>query len=205
MHRFSPFALAAAALLLLPARTSFGRQTAVNLFNGEDLSGWQIHGTEEWFVEDGTLVCESGPDTGYGYLATDRVFNDFDLEVDFLQESNGNSGVFFRSWVTGTRIRGWQAEVAPPGHATGGVYESYGRGWLARPDSSTEVAAFNKDDWNRLRVRVVGGHVQTWLNGHPMVDFEDPTIGEATGRIALQIHDGGGIRVRWRRLVIIPL
>ncbi len=192
-------------LAVLPCTASFGRQAAVPLFNGTDLAGWQIHGTEEWYVDDGTLVCESGPDAGYGYLATDQVFGDFDLEVDFLQEANGNSGVFFRSWVTGTRIRGWQAEVAPPGHATGGIYESYGRGWLARPDSSDEVAAFRPGDWNRLRVRVVGGLVQTWLNGVPMVEFEDPAIAEATGRVALQIHDGGGIRVRWRRLVIIPL
>ena len=38
----------------------------------------------------------------------------------------------------------------------------------------------------------------TWLNGEPMVDFRDAKIGAAQGRIALQIHDGGGIKVLWR-------
>lgn len=198
-------ALALLLVLGLSSTSAHARQEAVALFNGTDLSGWQVYGTEEWYVEDGTLVCASGPDAGYGYLATDRVFRDFDLEVDFLQEADGNSGVFFRSWITGTRIRGWQAEVAPPGRATGGVYESYGRGWLARPDSSVETGAFRPGDWNRLRVRVVGGHVRTWLNDVPMVDFTDDRIAEASGRIALQIHDGGGIRVRWRRLLLTPL
>ena len=32
----------------------------VSLFNGDDLDGWQVHGTELWYVEDGDLVCESG-------------------------------------------------------------------------------------------------------------------------------------------------
>jgi hypothetical protein len=48
--------------------------------------------------------------------------------------------------------------------------------------------------------------VQTWLNGHAMVDFTDQKIGEAEGSIALQIHDGGGIKVRWRNLKVrIPV
>ncbi len=193
------------ALLFLLAGTAGAQPGPIALFNGRDLSGWQVYGTEEWYVEDGTLVCESGPDKGYGYLGTDAVFRDFDLSAEFFQESNGNSGLFFRSFVTGTRVRGWQAEVAPRGHATGGVYESYGRGWIARPDSVAESAAFREGEWNTIRVRVEGGHVQTWLNGVPMVDFVDETVGRATGRIALQIHDGGGIKVRWRNLVLSTL
>ena len=174
---------------------------AVSLFNGEDLSGWNIHGTEKWYVENGELVCESGPDEEYGYLATEQIFKDFDLSVDFKQEANGNSGIFFRSSLEGTIISGWQVEVAPPGNDSGGIYESYGRGWLVQPDSVKD-SALNMGEWNTMRIRVVGDHVQTWLNETPMVDFMDEKIGEAEGSIALQIHDGGGIKVRWRNLVI---
>jgi hypothetical protein len=53
-----------------------------------------------------------------------------------------------------------------------------------------------------MRLRVEGDRVQTWLNGKPMVDFTDEKIGLANGSIALQIHDGGGIKVRWRKLII---
>ena len=152
-------------------------------------------------MENGELVCESGPDEDYGYLATEQTYKDFDLSVDFKQEANGNSGIFFRSSLEGTIISGWQVEVAPPGNDSGGVYESYGRGWLVKPDSVKD-SALDMGEWNTMRVRVVGDHVQTWLNDTPMVDFTDEKIGEAEGSIALQIHDGGGIKVRWRNLVI---
>ena len=176
----------------------------VSLFNGENLDGWRVHGTERWYVEDGELVCESGPDAAYGYLATERTYRDFDLTVDFRQEADGNSGVFFRSSVEGTTVSGWQAEVAPPGLHSGGVYESYGRGWLVQPDPALDDA-LRMGDWNTMRVRAVGARVTTWLNGTRMVDFEDEGIGAAEGSIALQIHDGGGIKVRWRNLEVVDL
>lgn len=175
-----------------------------SLFNGKDLTGWKIYGTEKWYVEDGLLVCESGPDKGYGYLATDKFYKDFDLTVEFLQEANGNSGVFFRSTIEGTKISGWQCEVAPSGHDTGGIYESYGRGWLKQIEEEKENI-LKPDKWNKLRIKVVGDRVQTWLNGQPMVDFSDEKIGKANGSIALQIHDGGGIKVRWRKMFITEL
>lgn len=176
----------------------------ISLFNGVDLDGWTVHGTERWYVENGELVCESGPDAQYGYLKTNQQFTDFDLSVDFLQEADGNSGVFFRSSVDGTTVSGWQAEVAPPGLFTGGIYESYGRGWLIQPAEGTDDV-LRMGDWNTLRVRAVGDSVTTWLNGRQMVAFEDEKIGEATGSIALQIHDGGGIKVRWRNLQLTQL
>ncbi|WP_229249399.1 3-keto-disaccharide hydrolase [Dyadobacter sandarakinus] len=176
----------------------------VKIFNGKDLTGWKINGTEKWFVEKGELICESGPDKGYGYLTTNKFYKNFDLSLQFLQEANGNSGVFFRSTVDGTKVAGWQVEVAPPNHDTGGVYESYGRGWLVQiPD---EKEGFLKmGTWNTLRIRVNGDQVQTWLNGHPMVDFKDEKIGAADGSLALQIHDGGGIRVRWKNIEVEEL
>jgi len=173
----------------------------INMFNGTDLDGWKIHGTEKWYVSDGELVSESGPDKQYGYLASEATFKDFELILHFKQESNGNSGVFFRCSLDGTRITGWQAEVAPRGNDTGGVYESYGRGWLYQIPEYKE-AILKEDGWNEMRIKVVADRVQTFLNGQPMVDFVDDKIGEAEGQIALQIHDGGGIKVRWKDIRI---
>lgn len=172
-----------------------------SIFNGKDLTGWRICGTEKWYVEKGQLICESGTDKKYGYLATEKFYKNFDLTVEFLQESNGNSGVFFRSTIEGTKISGWQCEVAPLGHDTGGIYESYGRGWLKQIDDDKENI-LKPGKWNKLCLRVVGDRVQTWLNGQSMVDFTDEKIGQGLGSIALQIHDGGGIKVRWRKLLI---
>jgi hypothetical protein len=171
------------------------------IFNGKDLSGWTIHGTEKWFVENGELICESGPDKGYGYLSTNKTYKDFTLTLKFMQEANGNSGVFFRSSIEGTRISGWQVEVAPLNDHTGGIYESYGREWLIQPKPEDEKW-LKTGEWNDLKIRVKGDEVTTWLNGHQMIHLKDEKIGKGNGFIALQIHDGGGIRVRWKDLMI---
>src|SRR5687768_9374212 len=76
------------------------------LFNGTDLTGWQVHGTEKSYVEDGVLVCESGPDKPYGYLSTDQHYKNIVLTLKFKQEANGNSGVFIRSGIEGVKISG---------------------------------------------------------------------------------------------------
>ena len=71
------------------------------------------------------------------------------------------------------------------------------------PDEKENI--LKQGDWNTLRIKVVGDHVQTWLNGEPMTDFNDEKIGAAQGRIALQIHDGGGIKVLWRNIKVTRL
>jgi hypothetical protein len=192
-------------ICLIPLFACCGTQkAAVNIFNGKDLTGWKIYGTEKWYIDQGDLVCESGPDKQYGYLATEKFYKNFELSLEFLQEADGNSGVFFRSTIEGTKISGWQVEVAPQGNDTGGIYESYGRGWLVKiPDEKENI--LKPSQWNVLKIRVVGSRVQTWLNGIEMVDLSDEKIGAATGSVALQIHDGGGIKVRWRKIKITEL
>ena len=176
-------------------------QSYTSLFNGEDLSGWAIHGDEKWYVDNGKIICESGPKKEYGYLSTIDHYDDFELSLDFKQDADGNSGVFFRSTLEGTKITGWQAEVAPPGNHTGGIYESYGRGWLIKPDPAKDQA-LKMGDWNNLKVKVIGSKVTTYLNGVEMIEIEDEKIGEGKGSIALQIHDGGGIKVSWKNIKI---
>ncbi len=177
----------------------------IALFNGKDLHGWEVCGTEKWYVQDGLLICESGPDKGYGYLATREYYDDFELTADFKQDADGNSGIFFRSYIEeGTKIAGWQVEVAPPNHDTGGIYESYGRGWLVQiPDEKENILKMG--EWNTMRIVVKGDQVTTFLNGTQMVDLKDEKIGKAQGRIALQIHDGGGIKVSWKNLKLKQL
>jgi hypothetical protein len=190
-------------ILLLLSVATFA-QKKQTLFNGKDLTGWKIYGTEKWFVEDGLLVCESGPDNEYGYLGTEQKFKNFELTLEFKQEANGNSGVFFHSSIEGTKIAGWQAEVAPPGSSTGGIYESYGRGWLIKPEPEKDKA-LKMGEWNKMTVKVVGNVVTTFLNGTQMITLDDAKIGEKDGCIALQIHSGGGIKVKWRKIKIKQL
>lgn len=179
-------------------------QETKDLFNGKDLDGWVNHGEEKWYVENGELICESGPKADYGYLSTKDFYDNFELSLDFKQDADGNSGVFIRSTVDGTIVSGWQVEVAPPGKHTGGIYESYGRNWLIKPEPEKEKV-LKMGEWNTLKIRVNGSNVTTWLNGVEMVRLQDDIIGKGKGAIALQIHDGGGIKVRWRNIKLTPL
>jgi hypothetical protein len=190
------------ALVILA--TSCNTSNSAALFNGKDLTGWTIYGTEKWYVEDGLLICESGPDKAYGYLGTDKQYKNFELTLEFKQEANGNSGVFVRSTIDGTTVSGWQVEVAPPGNDTGGVYESYGREWLIKPDPAKDKV-LKMGEWNQMKIRLDGGTLTSWLNGTQMVTITDDIIGAGEGGIALQIHAGGGIKVKWRNLDITEL
>lgn len=192
-------------LLLLVIIVLFGQsQKAKSIFNGKDLTGWKIHGTEKWYVENGEMICESGPDKQYGYLSTEKNYKNFELTLEFKQEANGNSGVFYRSGIDGVKISGWQVEVAPLNSHTGGIYESYGRGWLIQPKAEDEQW-LKTGEWNTLKIKVMGDETTTWLNGHQMVFIKDQKIGQGEGFIALQIHDGGGIKVRWKNIKIKTL
>ena len=192
-------------VILITAAQSMLAQKPVSIFNGKDLTGWTNNGTEKWYVDENReLVCESGPDKQYGYLSTKKNYKNFILTLQFKQEANGNSGVFFRSSIEGVKISGWQVEVAPINLHTGGIYESYGRGWLKQPRLEDEKY-LNQGAWNTMKIKVVGDQVTTWLNDHMIVDISDSTIGKGEGFIALQIHDGGGIKVRWKNLEIIEL
>ncbi len=191
-------------LALLALQSISAQEKTIDLFNGKNLDGWVNHGEEKWFVENGELICESGPKAQYGYLSTEDFYDDFELTLEFKQEADGNSGVFIRSTFEGTKVSGWQVEVAPPGKDTGGIYESYGRGWLIKPDPEKDKA-LKMGEWNTLKIRAEGPNITSWLNGTEMVHLEDEKIGEGKGAIALQIHDGGGIRVKWRNIKVTPL
>ena len=174
----------------------------VSLFNGKDLQGWEPYGTELFYVDgEGNLVLESGPDKQYGYLGTREYYDDFDCTFEFNEAADGNSGFFFRSVVfPPVKVDGWQVEIAPKNMWSGGIYESYGRGWLFQP-----AEEYLKDGWNKMRVKAVGDNVTVWLNDVEVTNLTDEAFAQKQGRIALQIHDGGGIKVMFRNMELTTL
>jgi len=177
------------------------------LFNGKDLSGWKKNGDEKWVVDQGTILCESTANK-YGYLTTDKTYKNFVLRLKFKGEAEGNSGVFVHSRITGIDpqhgpdIEGMQVEVDPGrGKHTGGLYESGGRGWVAMPTAEGENA-LKPGEWNDLEVSVQGPQITTNLNGVKIVDYADPSPKFPDGVIALQIHTGGGVKMRWKYIQI---
>ncbi len=179
------------------------------LFNGKDLTGWKNNGDEKWVAEQRTILCESTANK-YGYLTTEKTYRDFNLRLKFKGEAAGNSGVFLHARITGTNpqhgpdIQGMQVEVDPnAGKHTGGLYESGGRGWVAMPTAEGEQALTG--DWNDLEVSVLGNHIVTHLNGVKVVDYTDAAPKFTDGVIGLQIHTGGGVRMRWKDIFIQEL
>ena len=179
----------------------------VALFNGKDLSGWKNNGQEKWSVDQGTIFCASTANK-YGYLTTEKTYRDFDLRLKFKSEADGNSGVFLRSKITGMDpehgpdIEGMQVEVDPGvGKHSGGLYESGGRGWVKMPDDAGEKA-LKPGQWNDLEISAHGNHIVTKLNGMTIVDFTDPAQKFSEGVIGLQIHTGGGVKMRWKDISI---
>jgi hypothetical protein len=199
------------AIMLLPALQSASAASAkaawVPLFDSKDLSGWKANGEEKWVVEQGTILGESAANK-YGYLTTEKTYRDFDLRLKFKGEADGNAGLFLPSKITGLNpehgpdIEGMQVEVDPnPGKHTGGLYESGGRQWVAMPTPDAEKA-LKPGGWNDLEVSVHGNHIITRLNGVRMADFIDSAPRFTDGVIALQIHTGGGVRIRWKDILI---
>ena len=158
-------------------------------------------------VENGTIVCESTANK-YGYLTSEKTYRNFDLRLKFKPEAAGNSGVFLRSKIIGVDpehgpdIEGLQVEVDPSvGKHTGGLYESGGRGWVAMPTEAGEKA-LNPGEWNELQVSAHSNHVVTQVNGVKIVDFTDSAQKFSEGVIGLQIHTGGGVKMRWKEIYI---
>ena len=207
MRRLAYLLVVGATSMLLAVLAQPRPSGFVPLFNGKDLTGWHNNGEEKWIVENGTILCESTANK-YGYLTTEKKYENFELKLKFKGEAQGNSGVFLRSRITGIDpehgpdIEGMQVEVDPtPGKHTGGLYESAGRGWVAMPTEDGEKA-LKAGEWNDLDVVADGAHVVTKLNGVKIVDIADPAPKFRDGVIGLQIHTGGGVKMRWKDIAI---
>jgi hypothetical protein len=194
--------------LLLSVAPAGAEEGWVPLFNGQDLSGWKNNGAEKWVVEDGAILGESTVGK-YSYLTTEKTYSDFLLRVRFKCETDGNSGVFLRSRITGESpatgpdIEGMQVEVDPRRH-TGGLYESGGRGWVAVPAPEGE-RAIKPREWNELEIAAEGRHIVTRLNGVQIADYYDPAPRFTAGVIGLQLHTGGGVKIRFKDISIQEL
>ena len=200
------------AFILLCATASFAQESKKDapewksIFNGKDLTGWKKIGNEKWIVENGAIYGE-GVTEEYGYLATEKSYQDFELALKFKCEASGNSGVYIHTtFEPGTPkvIKGRQVEIDRAiGHHTGGIYGD-GKGWIVWPAPELETV-IKPNAWNDLQISVVGKRYITHLNGKQMIDFTYPSPKATTGVIALQLHSGGEGRMRFKDLRIRDL
>lgn len=175
------------------------------LFNGSDLKGWVLPADASLFsVEDGVIVGRTKGDLKINqFLVTDRPYGDFHLKAK-VKLRNGNSGIQFRSKRaadTGA-CSGPQADVAD-GY-WGLLYEERGRGILDRDSVEKAKEIIHKDDWNEYEIIAQGDHVTILLNGTKVIDRTDAKF-DKDGIIALQVHVGPAMEVRFKDIRIKPL
>lgn len=185
----------------------------VSLFNGRNLKGWtKLGGKAKFKVEEGAIVgiCTKG--AANTFLATEKNYGDFILEMEYKVDENVNSGVQFRSHSRADyqdgRVYGYQFEIAPAWTIfNSGVFDEARRGWLYSLENEPQAQqAFRHGEWNKLRIEAVGTSLRVWVNGIPTADFVDDADSE--GFIALQVNEIGdsdemaGRTVRWRNIRI---
>lgn len=199
-------------------------------FNGTSLEGWQ--GDEShWSVEQGEIVGRSTADkplSKSAYLVWQGDMPaDFDLRYRVRISGQGaNSGVHYRSRPDPSgEMRGPQADLDVANSYTGVLYEGLGRGLMSARGEQVEWSASGKrvvarfapdealrkviraDDWNDFRVEARGTRIRHWINGVLMSDVTD---GDASrfprdGQLALQLHQGPPMEVRFRDIVVQPI
>ena len=201
------------------------------LFDGRTTQGWRgfkAASTDKgpWVVEDGCLMrpaAGTGDAMRGGDLVTTDTFSDFDLRWEWRVGQKGNSGIKY--FVTEERTRAIAHEYqmlddvhypdeANPLQQTAAFYD------VLPPSRDKRLRPTG--EWNQSRILVSGVHVEHWLNGQKVLEYElgspqvvagiarskfkdVPGFGtKMKGHILLQDHDGGGVCFRNMKILSPP-
>jgi hypothetical protein len=213
-------AVVAAALILFAIHaqhTNAADESFESVFNGEDLGGWVVEGTQNygkgqrdvpvWTAEDDRIVCNGH---GFGFLRYDRSLTDFVLKLEYRLNRGVNSGVGIRyEKFTGERktrpsYAGYEIQLLddagkkPNKSSTASLYR-----YVAASADASKPAG----EWNALTIECRGPRIRVTLNGKMVQDVDQSTIPEIAdkplrGHISLQNHGG---KVAFRRIRIQEL
>ena len=183
-----------------------------NLFNGKDLSGWEIkNGTAEYRIEGNAIVGTSKTGTPNTFLCTKKKYSDFIFEVEVLVSPGLNSGIQFRSSSIKSyrdgRVHGYQCELDTSERAwTGGIFDEARRGWLYPLTINDKGSkSFVNGAWNKVRIEAIGDSIKTFVNEIQCSNLVDDMT--SNGFIALQVHSIGakeleGKTIKWKNIRI---
>lgn len=158
------------------------------LFDGETLTGWKRFNRDTigplWSVRDGAILCDGeglGEGSGEhgGSLLTTRQFGNFELVADYKLSPGGNSGILYHvvedpkyhyDYETGPEFQvlddgGWQGDALKDSQLAGSSYDMFAA------DSAKHINPAG--EWNTARIIYNNGHVEHWLNGKKVVEFDE--------------------------------
>ncbi len=196
------FILAATAFSLITSvNTSFAQTSAMNndakttadnklsgnekkdgwvlLFDGKTLNGWRTYQhkpSTSWVAENGMLVSKAdhSATAKHADLITDKEYGNFELQIDWKIPQKANSGIMYRvtedqsqTFESGPEYqliddKGYANEIEPE-QASGANYAM---------NAPSEVAANPVGEWNHTVIIVNNNHVEHWLNGKKVVEYE---------------------------------
>jgi hypothetical protein len=187
------------SIMLLVAFTTActsGQQTPpaeaewINLFDGTSTEHWKQYNADSfpemgWVIEDDMLVFRPvpGPDWTSGLdIITRQKFGDFELELEWMIEEGGNSGIFYHVLEQPTQAIYWSGlefqlldnENHPD--ATQGVDGNRKAGSLYDLIPANPQNTRPHGEWNDVRIVSSGPKIEHWMNGEKILEFERWTV-----------------------------
>jgi hypothetical protein len=177
------------------------------MFNGKDLSGWDVDTPGVWTVNDGVITGKHAGLKYNDFLRTRKSYRNFVMRLKFrLMNGEGNSGIQFRSKpVPGSHeVEGYQADIGQ--QYWGCLYDESRRKKVLVQASPESLAGLDRTGWNEYVITARGPRITLDLNGKRTVDYTEADPGIAQdGFIALQVHSGPKIEVQFRDVTIEEL
>jgi len=146
------------------------------LFNGNNLDGWRTYKNEpgSWMVNKG-IICSQKPATDHNPdLITVNEYENFELSVDWKISPEGNSGIMYMvteqydaPYESGPEYQlidddGFPEEIQD--------WQKTGAAYAIQPPAVK--AANAPGQWNRTIIKVNKGHVEHWLNGQKVAEYQ---------------------------------
>jgi hypothetical protein len=147
------------------------------LFNGKDLEGWRLYGSDKppaagWKVVDGELVKVAG--VRGGDIITKETFTDFEFSWEWKVAEKGNNGIKYlvteaRKGAPGPEYQLLDDTGHPDGkngtkRLTASLYD------ILPPDTADVVKPAG--EWNESRLVIRGNEVEHWLNGRKVLSYQ---------------------------------
>jgi 3-keto-disaccharide hydrolase len=196
------------------------------LFDGQTFNGWRSYNdptfpTKGWAIEDGCLrvtKSDGRPGSGGGDIMTTEQFDDFDFRFEWRIASGGNSGIKYfvleRQGAPGARMYVGDDGKSAVGHEyqlldddkhpdakNGPIRQAGALYFLVPPNDAKRLKPVG--EFNQSRIVVQGKHVEHWLNGAKIVEYEleSPALFDAIAKSKYKAIPGFGTKFKTRILL----
>lgn len=152
------------------------------LFDGETMNGWRDYNgnslTAPWYVENGTIQAAGTGTDAHGYIVTEKIFENFEFVWDWKIAEGGNSGVLYHvvedpkfnvPYLTGPEYQ-LIDEYSPS--STREDWQKTAANYAMHTTDKSKLVIKPSGEWNTSKILFDNGHVEHWLNGEKVLEFE---------------------------------